>query len=292
MKTDFILEEAKLFLSDMQREKEMLRIVDPVRQQVITIEGKTDAEAECCCCWGREGRCENCTSLRALHKEGLSYKMEVKNGHTYLVVSRFLRIDGRHCVLECVNDVTGKLLTHEEDSRQTEHFISCNNRALVSDALTGAYDRRFWEEQIVPSLDDCHMNDVMVSMALLDIDDFKLVNDTYGHPAGDALLRDVFGFWRNKFDSRQRGAERLIIRFGGDELLILAFGMELEPFREKIQQCYKHMRKICYYRDKVEITFSLSFGISSTSELSADWDWDELLGKADQRMYKRKRIRA
>ena len=292
MKKDFTREEAKDFMDVMRKENETVRIVDPVTQRVIRTEGLEDGGPTCCHFWGHDERCENCTSFRALKNKGLSYKLEAVGGRTFWVFSRFIRVDGHPYVMEMINDVTRQLLSMNGADEHMDGLIEMRNHSRVSDALTGVYNRLFWEEHVIPSLEDLQRNGTVVCLAILDIDEFKQVNDTYGHTAGDALLKDVASFWQQQFDCRLRGQERMIVRFGGDELLILSYGLPLEEFRTRIAQCYSQMRKVCYYQEDLQIPFSLSFGVASSSELTEDWDWDALLAQADQRMYSSKRGRA
>ena len=290
VKVDFSKDEAAVFMETIQAENDAVRIVDPVRQAVVSVEGEEAGGPACCGLWGREERCENCTSLRALRTEGLSYKMEVCNHRTYWVFSRFIRVEGMPYVIEIVNDVTDKLLGTDEYG-ETGRLIEHHNHARVSDPLTGAYNRRFLEEHIVPSLQECQRAGIPVNLAIMDMDNFKRVNDTYGHQAGDAVLRDVAGFWRQQFNSRAKRRERMLVRFGGDEMLIITCGMELEDFRMKIQRGYSQMRKVCYYRNAEQIPFSISFGVASSTEMSGDWCWEDLMTQADSRMYARKKKR-
>ena len=275
----------------IQEENDAVRIVDPVTQQVMSADGGEIVGPVCCGLWGREERCENCTSMRALRTKDFSYKMEVCNGRTYWVFSRFLRVNGRPYVVEIVNDVTDKFLVTDENSERTQQIIEQHNHARVSDALTSAYNRRFLEEHIVPSLEECRQKGITVNLAIMDMDDFKQVNDTYGHQAGDAVLMDVAGFWRQQFNSRVKCRERMLVRFGGDEMLIVTCGMELEDFRLQLQRGYSQMRKVSYYKDIEPIPFSISFGVASSTEMLQDWSWEDLLRKADSRMYARKRKR-
>ena len=60
-----------------------------------------------------------------------------------------------------------------------------------------------------------------VNVAILDLDDFKATNHRYGHQAGDYLLKDVASFWKLHFAAGEKNKERLVIRYGGDEMLII-----------------------------------------------------------------------
>lgn len=284
MKISFTKEEARQFFSLQKEEYDIVRVVDPMAQQVYeSIDEKAD-DAICCELWGRCERCENCTSLRALRTKGRAFKMEILNRRTFWVFSRYLEIDGQPRVAELVNDVTDNLIMNSNQLDTVGTLIENFNYQIISDALTGIYNRRFLDEHFLPSLQCCHERNLVVNLAIMDLDDFKRVNDNYGHQAGDMLLRDVAGFWKLHFDSREKDRERLTIRYGGDEFLIVTCGTDGEAFREEVLHYYAQMRKICYCGED-QIPFGISFGFSTSGELGADWSWDDLFARADRRLY-------
>jgi len=291
MKVDFTKEEADSFLSLMREEHDLVRLVDPAVRRVLTDEGR-NTEDVCHMVWGRCGRCENCTSLRAIQGEKTYYKLETKNSSTYWVCSRFLRLEGKPMILELVTDITDQLIMDSDERNEIGTLISNFNHKLITDSLTNVYNRRFLDEHFLPSLRCCHEEGILVNLAFLDMDDFKKVNDRYGHSAGDSLLCDVAGFWQLHFDSREAGRERLVVRFGGDEMLVIAVGISKAQFEHEISNYSREMRKICYLPDHTQFNFNFTYGISSTEELPPDWNWDELLELADKRMYQIKEEKA
>lgn len=285
MKTEFTAEEAKQYLDLQAEENDVVRVVDPVTQEVMESTGKSAGDGACCALWGRCERCENCTSLRALQTKGRCYKMEIYNNHTYWILSRYMTIGGKPFVAEIVSDVTDSLLMDSNRRDEVGSIISSYNHLLITDALTGVYNRRFLDENFLPSLDCCHDRGTVVNLAILDLDDFKRVNDSYGHQAGDRLLKDVACFWKLHFDSRRKDRERLTIRYGGDEMLIVTCGIGADAFRAELEKYYRQMRKVCYYSEEINIPFGISFGIASSAEQGADWSWDRLFDMADKRLY-------
>jgi len=288
MKTDFTRQEAQDYLSAMRVDNDLVRLVDPIARNVLTDDGGPRENEICHSVWGHCDRCENCTSLRALRSGERAYKLETLNENTYWVCSRFLRIDGQPFVAELVCDVTNRLIMDSNQRDQIGRLINSYNQMLITDSLTGVYNRRFLDEHFIPSLKCCHEDSISVNLAFIDMDGFKVINDRYGHRAGDRLLRDVAGFWKLHFNSRERGKERLVIRYGGDEILVIACGIPLEKFSEEIRHYDGEMRKICYLSDKIQFTFDFTFGITSSEAFPPDWTWDGLIEAADRKMYQRK----
>lgn len=291
MKTEYDKAEIKALLRILADEHSMARLVNPETQKVCDPSGAESEAADCCRLWGRCDRCENCTSLRALEGKGRCYKLEIMNQHIFWVVSQYLEADGKPCVLEMVDDVTDKFILDSDQQDEISRLIRSYNHLLITDSMTDIYNRRFLDESFLPSLRCCGERGLIVNLALMDFDDFKLVNDAYGHQAGDALLKDATGFWKRHFNSRVKEKERLVVRFGGDEILIITCGEKGDVFRREIAEYYGQMRKVCYYGADTQIPFSITFGIASSEELPAAWEWDELFNLADHRMYEAKTTR-
>ncbi|HWO83335.1 MAG TPA: sensor domain-containing diguanylate cyclase [Solirubrobacterales bacterium] len=135
------------------------------------------------------------------------------------------------------------------------------------DALTGLPNRRALEEQLPQAMARARRRRSSLSVAILDIDHFKTYNDTYGHLAGDEVLRACAKAW----DSALR-AEDTIARFGGEEFLVLLPDTPPEEAGEIVERL----------RAKTPMGQSCSAGL-------ACWDYaesiDELLGRADQALY-------
>lgn len=289
MKIDFDKVGAGRLVAQLAEENDTVRLVEPEAQRVLTPDaGGRLQEDACHRLWGRHERCENCTSLRALRTQGRAYKIEIIGSRTYWVESRYLRVDGASCVAEIVNDVTDNLIMDSDRRDEIGSLISNYNHLLITDAMTGVYNRRFLDEHFLPSLACCHEKQLEVNLAFMDVDGFKQVNDAYGHQAGDLLLKDVAGFWRMHFNSRQKNRERLTVRYGGDEFLVITCGEPHQEFAVEIQNYYAQMRRVCYFGPDAQHTLGITFGIAGSSELGSGWVWDDLVALADHRMYEEK----
>jgi diguanylate cyclase (GGDEF)-like protein len=104
-------------------------------------------------------------------------------------------------------------------------------REASSDGLTGAANRRVWDEELPRALVESRRVGTPLSVVLLDLDRFKDYNDARGHPAGDALLRDAVAAWR-----RRLRASDLLCRYGGEEFVVLLPGTGLDEARLMAEQ--------------------------------------------------------
>lgn len=147
-----------------------------------------------------------------------------------------------------------------------------------TDALTEMYNRHY--ANMILNQIQCKNVDHPISIAMIDIDDFKKINDTYGHDAGDLALKDV----ANKIKSNIRQSD-FVFRWGGEEFLVLLNDINLEKSFEvldKIRKCVES--HIIYYADK---TFSV------TVTIGVSWlDNRDICGSidvCDQKLYEGKR---
>ena len=114
----------------------------------------------------------------------------------------------------------GELRAHADQLAQMQRVLEAQNHALAelatTDALTGLKNRRHFFEAIVAGLALAGRDGLPVSVAMLDVDHFKSFNDTYGHPAGDEVLRRVASSLRSAVR-----AHDLVARYGGEEFIVL-----------------------------------------------------------------------
>lgn len=151
----------------------------------------------------------------------------------------------------------------------------------VTDGLTGLYNRRHFEVNIEREFLRAKRYGSILSLAMLDIDHFKKVNDTYGHQFGDYVLREISSIIFSSFRKTD-----MIYRYGGEEIAIILTetSMEnalipIERLREKISQ-----HKFCYNNEEVHITISI--GVSENLEyIENQKDFVEC---ADKALYKAK----
>ena len=156
----------------------------------------------------------------------------------------------------------------------------------ITDDLTGAYNRRYFLHHADRMLAECRQRRRRATLLLYDIDDFKLYNDTYGHAAGDEILRETAGLMK-KITRRHD----TVARVGGDEFAVLF--CELEPARQPGSQPIQTPYDLAdRFRQAVNSHVFPSLGDSSRGRLTisgglANFPWDgstviELLAKADE----------
>ena len=118
----------------------------------------------------------------------------------------FVKVDGQPFSLELVSKITDETLLGAYGKEELVETISNFNQKMYTDPATGIYNRRYYEEQL-KGLKNIY------AVAMLDVDEFKDINDSYGHHAGDYALQAVA-----KAIAGSVKREDAVIRYGGDEL--------------------------------------------------------------------------
>lgn len=142
------------------------------------------------------------------------------------------------------------------------------------DALTGVGNRRAFDDQLQETLRIQERNPGAVSLLLLDLDNFKEVNDTLGHDAGDRVLKAVAEI----ITARMRAGDHSF-RFGGDEFAILASGQGVTTLAEDL------CTRVSEYANQEALPISISIGVAAFSKGEAEKDW---LKRSDSALYKAK----
>lgn len=161
-------------------------------------------------------------------------------------------------------------------------YMKMNDMA-IHDGLTRIYNRRHLTELLNHYLEDAMVRRVPVSLALFDIDKFKLVNDTYGHPCGDQVICQVATIL-NKGAIANGG---IAGRYGGEEFVIAFLGKSLEETTAIVKEIHQQIRdEEVVYEDQT-LKVRVSAGIASYPETCANLG--DLLTRADWAMYHSKK---
>lgn len=209
---------------------EVVRLVDPENASVLELseDGRLEeTPGRCFELWGRNDRCRDCTSCRALHERDWLSKLEIRDGQMYFVLSRYQNISGRECVLEVATRITGD--GNGEIRAQGEGGLMLLD--FYKDPLTKAYSRLYLDH-FAANLEGSD------GVAFIDIHRFKKINDTYGHPLGDQVLVKIVQI----ILSCVRSSDTLI-RYGGDEFVLLFEKISKEVFEQRIVQIEEAVAK-------------------------------------------------
>ncbi len=265
--------EWEIMLKELQKVFSIVRLLNEEELRTGRIQGSTDMTegCECYALWNKRTRCDNCISRAAFAEKDKKTKLEFIDGDIFQVVSRYIEIEGIPYVVELVNKLDGDILINEDGRDEMLKKLIRYDRELYMDALTGAYNRRYYEDQL-------KQTEMVAGVAMIDLDDFKLHNDTYGHNAGDLVLETVVNVIRNSIRRTD-----VLVRFGGDEFLLVMPDILEASFQKKLKQIQNEI-----HAAEVPGYSQLQVSVSIGGVLSTHGTIEDAIHKADQCMYQAK----
>lgn len=265
----------------MQEAEEKMQCLREVFPIVRLIEGSSLNEngggkvvgefSEACQCysfWKKEKPCKNCISLKALEEKTQKVKIEFMDSQVFQVFSRYVEIDGIPYVMEMVKSLDESIVVDPEGYEKLVSKLSGYSDKLYKDALTGVYNRRFFEDKIKNMTDQA-------GVAVIDLDDFKIHNDSYGHNAGDAALTTTVEVIKKNIRKTD-----ILIRYGGDEFLLILPSIREANFSQKLKLIQEkvHEAVIPGY-SRIQLSVSIGGAMFQSGKI------EDTIANADKQMY-------
>ena len=229
---------------------DIVRLVDPIANTVLELDEQgvlRKTQKHCAAFWDNDSRCANCISARAFEQKTTLNKLEFTSTDMYFVLSKYLCLNGTPCVLEMLSKLNEGRWIDANGTRLLLERSRGENIELFMDSLTKVYSRRYFETYRT------HLEG-MECVTMIDVNHFKHVNDTFGHPAGDAVLRDIAAAIRSAITPGD-----ILIRYGGDEFLLLCPRMSREALEKKSEEIQAAVRGIVI-PEYPELHLSVSIG--------------------------------
>lgn len=155
------------------------------------------------------------------------------------------------------------------------------NASLHSDHLTGAFNRKSFDEAVKKNVQMAAITNQQVSLLILDIDFFKKINDNYGHDIGDFVLKECVGLLKEVFHRE----DDMVCRIGGEEFAVILPNHAVEHAVHRAEEAQKRIRKEAFIQGTVSIKFTVSIGIAQLlpNETASEW-----MKRADLALYQSK----
>ncbi len=151
----------------------------------------------------------------------------------------------------------------------------------ITDGLTGLYNRRYLQQTIDVEYSRAKRYSHDLSFAMFDIDNFKKLNDTYGHQFGDRVLAQVSRIIKNSIRKTDYAA-----RYGGEEIAVILPETELNSAKIPLERIRKKIEDYDFKIEDISVKVTVSVGIASILEKSENHE--ELMNNADKALYKAK----
>jgi two-component system cell cycle response regulator len=185
------------------------------------------------------------------------------------------------------NELIARVRTQLRKKRYSDklrHNVQLSLEMAITDQLTGLHNRRYMARHLDNLIQGARKSGKPIAFLIMDIDHFKAVNDTYGHDAGDEVLREFAG----RISANVRGID-LACRYGGEEFVVVMPDTDMALAWTVAERLRKSVEEASFAisRDPHQIHVTISIGIAG-SEGDVD-SADKLLHRADQALYRAKR---
>jgi two-component system cell cycle response regulator len=286
---DYIsLDEIKDKLDFFYKMYDVVRLVDPLHKRVLDYRQSSLIETPDVCYhyWENNRICDNCISIRAYNENKSFVKMEKSKDDVLLVTAVPIENAASPAVLELLKNATDTMLVGNGDYNEGEifsRFIKELNDAAVRDPLTSLYNRRFVDERLPVDIIDALLKHRHLSVCFIDLDNFKSINDLYGHEAGDMAIKAAGEVISQNIYPEDVWAAR----YGGDEFLLCLNGADEDCARTTVDRIQKEIEKMTVKQVVKGGPLSISFGIETMRDIPVTAE--ELIRRADEKMYKSKK---
>lgn len=278
------LDEIKDKLDFFHKMYDAVRLIDPLHKIVMDYRNSSMVPTNEICYhyWGNNKICDNCISIRSYNEDRSLVKMEKHIDVVLLVTAIPITDVGQPAVLELFKNVTDTMFIGEGDYNKGEmltEYVKEITNAIVKDPLTSLFNRRYIDERLPADIVESTLAHKPLSVCFIDLDNFKAINDFYGHEAGDLAIKTV-----GEIILRNLGYENAwTARYGGDEFLICLNGIKEEEAHLIMEQIQKDAENIPIGTENKSMKLSLSFGIKTMDETPITAT--EMIRDADEKMY-------
>jgi len=169
-------------------------------------------------------------------------------------------------------------------SEPETHYARQMHQAALRDALTGMYNRRYLEERLVSEVAFGVRHRTPLALVMFDIDHFKSINDAHGHPAGDAVLRQLAGRVAKVIRT-----EDVLARYGGEEFAVVCRETNERAAAVLAERIRKAIEERSFSTGATQLAVTVSLGVADTLQALESPDASRLLAAADAALYSAKR---
>lgn len=192
-------------------------------------------------------------------------------------------VDTNSQMTKMTETLSAEIEKSQEQVRKLNAEFESLKKQTLSDALTGVSNRRAYDDKLASAFEDAEQNDTTFSLALFDVDKFKSINDTYGHPVGDKVLKALAELIQKNVDDTD-----FVARIGGDEFAVIFPG-------KTAQDAYYSLVAVKHQLDRMDVSEELSresrHPVSFScgmSEFKPERTLEKIVEVADSALYKAK----
>ncbi len=271
---------------------QLIRVIDPINKTVVFERDKDELELNekfenCYNIWNKNKICNNCISMRAYNENDVYIKIETTDDKIIMATAIPIKLEEETIVVELIKDVTKSMILDDSKlskSSEIVKLLEMASLAAVTDDLTNIYNKRYIQEKLPVELVIAKLNKEPLSLLITDIDHFKLINDTYGHLAGDYILKEFCHILKTNL----REEKDWIARFGGEEFMICLTQTDFQTALIVAERLRKSIEEAVFIYNGERIRLTASFGLC-TNNSENDYDIENFVQCVDENLYKAKK---
>jgi len=262
-----------------------IRLIDPEKKKIIYClnDQLFEEEGSCYDFWGDSKMCSDCVSMRAFKNEDTFVKIKYTRSSVYLVTALPVQIKKKKLILEMIKDITNTITIegqiNEKSRTQMKNIAESLQNMVVRDGLTDLFNRRYIDMNMPIALEKAKNAGARLTLIMTDIDDFKEVNDTYGHTVGDEVIKAfaeiITRSIRKDFD--------WAARYGGEEFLICLPDSDGDKARIVAERIRRTLSEKEFVSEGESFFVTASFGLCTVAP-SSEKEYLEVIDCADRRL--------
>ncbi|MBC7086984.1 MAG: GGDEF domain-containing protein [Tissierellales bacterium] len=268
-----------------------IRIINPVTKEIYYFKSDNSEkmldDVKCYGYWEKNNVCQNCVSMKSYNSETTCVKIEQKSDAVFIVMAVPIWINNDKLVVEFIKDSSNSFTIKDlENDIKIDLLNSAdelNNKASL-DFLTGAYNRIYIQNTLPSDIYKSAINNSPISVIMADLDNFKNINDSFGHLVGDEVLKSFTNLV--KIHIREND---WIARFGGDEFIIVLNNTNLENAYKVAERIRTNLENTKITYNDIQIQITASFGVYEIEEDEVKDDYHKAIEKADLELLKAKK---
>lgn len=274
-------------MSVFEKIYDVIRIVNPMKKQILDLKLNkvTELEASCYSFWKKGKVCSNCVSARAYNENETFVKIEYNGEKVYMLTAIPVQFENTSVIIELLKDITNSGVIENIESKDSDTIHSVVNRMnelVISDPLTNVFNKRFINERLPVDMINSSLNGEPVSLIMVDIDFFKKVNDTYGHVAGDEVIKTVAAILSRSI----RKDIDWVARYGGEEFVVYLKNTNKDSAISIAERMRKSIEDAEIKYEGTTIKVTASFGVRTL--LEEQLNQEELIKEVDSKLYEAK----
>lgn len=284
----FKVKDFEEYLEGLRNIFDMVRLVNPNTNKTMNLvdTDNTLHGTDCYSLWEKGNACKNCISKKALKRQETVTKFEYNKDDIYLVIATPIEFEGNIQIVEllkCIDDPDVIFKLNGVHIDETSKVISDLSDKVRRDDLTGVYNRRYINNILPKEIEMSRSKEEQSTIIMIDVDNFKQINDRYGYVAGDLVLQEL----AHTMICHIRKDYDWVARYGGDEFLIFLRNTDKEIANKVINNLRSTLDEKYFSFKNAKIKVSISAGVAILYE--DDKSMKDIINEADKNLKRDKK---